>query len=280
MHRSKPLYCVVRHFSCGSPDVVFELGCDGMGGAMHDGRWRVGLRSLGDLERPDMTRAQAIDKVKKLLRLGKSSNMHEAAAAMRQAQSLMRHHALDEQELHETQPDDTAEVATAARRGRKPPIYALILADSVCAAFGVLSLVSGNHAWRVLFFGPAWRAQIAEYAFTVLLRQLERDRRTHLNRVRVAKNRLARGDMFGIGWAKGAAGVLSAWDMTDDDRAKAAALIGRNYPLCRTETFRARSSPASKSLTHNDHAMGRAHGSKARLDRGVGVSQKAIEGPR
>ncbi len=227
-----------------------------------------------------MTRDQARDKVKKLLRLGKSSNMHEAAAAMRQAQALMRQHAIDEQELHETQPDDTVEVSTAARRGAKPAVYALILADSVCAAFGVMQLLSGNHAWRVLFFGPAWRAQIAEYAFTVLLRQLERDRRTHLNRVRVAKNRLARGDMFGIGWAKGVAGVLSAWDMTDDDRAKASALIARTYPLARTQVFSARSSAASKALMHNDHAMGRAHGSKARLDRGVGVSQKAIGGPR
>lgn len=227
-----------------------------------------------------MTRDQARDKVKKLLRLGKSSNMHEAAAAMRQAQALMRQHAIDEQELHEAQPDDPVEVATPARRGAKPPIYAVLLSDTVCTAFGVSMLLSGMKSWRVLFFGPAWRAQLAEYAFAVLLRQLEKDRRMHLNRVRVAKNRAARGDVFGTGWVRGVGSVLSAWEVTADEREKTNALIVKRYPRSKVETYGPRQSAASKSAMYNDHAMGRERGSKARLDRGVGVSQKAIGGPR
>jgi hypothetical protein len=228
-----------------------------------------------------MTRDQARDKVKKLLRLGKSSNMHEAAAAMRQAQALMRQHAIDEQEVHETQPDDTVEVTTAARRGANPPVYAVGLVNCICSAFGVEAIVGGRgHAWRFHFFGPAWRTQLAEYAFTVLLRQLERDRRKHLNRVRLAKNRAARGDVFSVGWAHGVSKVLSAWDLTDDDRARTAALIARTYPAATVQTFGARESRASKGVMCNDHAMGHALGSKARLDRSVGTSQKAIGGPR
>lgn len=224
-----------------------------------------------------MTRDQARDKVKKLLRLGKSSNMHEAAAAMRQAQALMRQHAIDEQELRETQPDDTVEVTTSGRRGASPPVYAVGLVHGICAAFGVDAIAGGTlQSWRFHFFGPAWRTQLAEYAFTVLLRQLERDRRKHLNRVRLAKNRAARGDVFGVGWAHGVSKVLSAWDLSEEDRERTNALIARKYPAAKVQTFDVRESRASKCVAFNDHAMGHALGSKARLDRGVGLWQKAI----
>lgn len=46
-----------------------------------------------------MDKSKALDKIKKCLALSKSSNPHEAAAALRQAQKLMHAHDITEREL-------------------------------------------------------------------------------------------------------------------------------------------------------------------------------------
>lgn len=226
-----------------------------------------------------MTRDQAVQKVRKLLRLGKSSNVHEAAAALRQAQALMRQHALEERELEDRQPDDPIRHAGAKRRGRKPNAYEATLIDLVRDTFGVMAVcVSRPAAWIVQWCGPQLRAELADYAFVVLLRQLERDRRHHLRFVRVAKNRAARGDVFGLGWIEGARRVLTAWQFDEGDRARIARFVEQEFPRLVTVDCESR---LSKAATMNDHALGRSNGARAQLNRGVSGSQTlAIEGPR
>ncbi len=46
-----------------------------------------------------MTRDKALAKIKKCLALGRSTNPHEAAAAMRQAQKLMAEHGLNDTDV-------------------------------------------------------------------------------------------------------------------------------------------------------------------------------------
>lgn len=50
-------------------------------------------------EEPKVDRSKIIDKIKKCLALSKSANEHEAAAALRQAQKLMKHYKIDECEV-------------------------------------------------------------------------------------------------------------------------------------------------------------------------------------
>ncbi len=228
-----------------------------------------------------MTRNQAIEKVKKLLRLGKSSNVHEAAAAMRQAQALMRQHTLDEAELGEQTPDDVGQAETRPARGKTPPVYVQYLCVTVDETFGVGIVISRDHIHCrhcIVFIGPNWRSELAIYAYQVLLRQLEKDRRAHLSRVRVRKNRNARGDHFGIGWVDGVKSVLQPWTINASEKAQIDAFTRKTHPNLVDVTPEIRN---SKAVTHNDLHSGVERGRKAQLNRGVsGSGQLAIEGPR
>lgn len=230
-------------------------------------------RGLNEMAKSN-ARIKAVAAVRKLLRLGKSANVHEAAAAMRQAQALMRQHSINE--THVADHDDLGEVETARRRGSKPPVYAVNLANAVARGFGALLLVSAARTWSIKFFAPVWRAKLCEYAFVVLLRQLERDRRDYIRRVRLAKNRAARGDIFGIGWARGVEDVLATWLVPDDERVKIAAQIAEKYPAVKQCQFAARLSKASQAVAMNDHVMGLERGRSARLNRGVGNLRPAL----
>ena len=123
-----------------------------------------------------MTRDQALQKIKKCLALAASSNPHEAAAAMRQAQKLMQEHGLDEADVN------LADVAEVVMDGRNVPMvrWETGLAKIVADAFGCLthtgvrlSLNGGATHRRVrafTFIGVGASAEIAGYAFAVLSR--------------------------------------------------------------------------------------------------------------
>ncbi len=133
-----------------------------------------------------MDRDSAIKKIKKCLALAGSSNAHEAAAAMRQAQKLMQEHGVSEtdvtladvSEKHIPAPSNTISSWQAS------------LARSVAAAFGcehyycrTAKIGSGYRLVRstnVVFVGVGAAAEVASYAFEVLLRQATRDRSAHI----------------------------------------------------------------------------------------------------
>lgn len=234
-----------------------------------------------------MTRDQAKEKVKKLLRLGKSSNVHEAAAALRQAQALMRQHAIDERDVAERSPDDIGESSSEPRRGKHVPVDIVRLANLIAATFGVSIYWQSQGKFgfgarllieqRLVVVGPDSRRDLAIYAFDVLHRQLERDKRKHLSRVRKAKNRAARGDEFGIGWVIGVAAVLEPWATSADEQARIDAFMAQSAPDLVNSKVKARE---SKAVSFADRERGVHAGRNAELNRGVaGERQRALEGP-
>ena len=73
-----------------------------------------------------MKNEKVLEKIKKCLRLAKSSNPHEAAAAMRQAQKLMEKYNLTERDVDLTDvemSEHSAGTATRPARGRAGPGY-------------------------------------------------------------------------------------------------------------------------------------------------------------
>lgn len=231
-----------------------------------------------------MTRDQAMAKVKKLMRLSTSSNMHEAAAAMRQAQALMRLHAIEAGEVGDLDhdPDPIGERPSAARRGMRIAVDLSRLAGVVSRTFGVEVYWRVGYAEsrtgdtfrqiRARFVGPGSRAELASYAFDVLQRQMERDKRQHLRRVRVRKNRAARGDCYGIGWVNGVAKVLEPWAITDAERNAITVWMAKHGPKLETVNCTARE---SRAATINDRYLGYASGARATLNRGVGGMRQA-----
>lgn len=117
-----------------------------------------------------MEHERILDKIKKCLALSKSCNEHEAAIALRQARSLMEKHGYSDQDILAM---DAAEACAKAGAGAKPARWESCLASLVARAFGCrLIFVARRYAtgdWQFIGCGEA--AEIASYAFSVLLRQ-------------------------------------------------------------------------------------------------------------
>ena len=154
-----------------------------------------------------MDQDQVLKKIKKCLALASSSNPHEAAAAMRQAQALMRQYGLEEADVL------AAEASTADARataGVRPPVWESNLVATVCDAFGVEVIFrqgvrrAGKRPpsqWSFIGCGPA--PEVASYSFAVLLRQVRAARteyiQSKLGRCKPA-TRTRRADLFARAW--------------------------------------------------------------------------------
>lgn len=76
-----------------------------------------------------------IDKVKKCIALSKSDNPHEAAAALRQAQALMRKHGIDEAGIAASE-ISAADVEHKSGNTARPPAWETMLMMLIGTAFG------------------------------------------------------------------------------------------------------------------------------------------------
>ncbi|MGM0913735.1 MAG: DUF2786 domain-containing protein [Pseudomonadota bacterium] len=223
-----------------------------------------------------------LDKIKKCLALAKSSEAHEAAAAMRQAQKLM--------EIHGVTADDVAvsdvesHVAKAGA-GKTPPSHVAMLANMVAGAFGaeiVYSPLYDGRRWigRVEFYGVNGAAEVAGYAFEVLGRQLKRDRDAYLgtlNKRLKRATKVRRGDLYAQAWVDTVARQVVPHQRSEAEDKIIAAYKAKRWeePL---ESCQARDN--TKGLRSHDadaFFRGRADGKKVSFHHGVnGQRQTAI----
>lgn len=117
-------------------------------------------------------REQIIDKIKKLLRLAKSSNEHEAALAAARAQEMLSKYNLDETELVEREIPKEAGTASVHNVVKKPASWVFLLASSVSAAFDCQYYHSS--LGRVVFVGVDCDHEIASWTFAYLYRSINR----------------------------------------------------------------------------------------------------------
>ena len=154
-----------------------------------------------------MTRAEALRRIRACLRLSASPEPHEAAAALRQAQALMREHGISAAEAA------VADVQTATRpagRSERPAAWLALLFKMVGEVMGATPVYSPTRTargWtaRVRFVGVGPRAEIAAYAYTVCARQLAAGRAKVLRRTRRLKRatRIRRADLWCHAWVTG-----------------------------------------------------------------------------
>lgn len=132
-------------------------------------------------------RKRALEKVKKLMRLSKSSNENEAGIALRQAIALMRKYNLDEDDV-----TDDKRAVWKTRYGPRRKIHAdlaLIIwivqkAFHVTCVLGEYKIGQGGK-WPtqcalVVFYGRGASAELARYAAGCIQRVLDRDRMLYL----------------------------------------------------------------------------------------------------
>lgn len=147
-------------------------------------------------------RQRILRKIRACLRLSRSCNPNEAAAALRQAQRLMAAHGIDAETA-------SAEIgsreASTRQRGTAPLQSVVALATLIAAGFRCRAvvvrcrmIVGGSTTMR--FYGADSDAEVAAYAFTVLRRQLDTDKARHVRRCRKRIIKEQRAEAFALGW--------------------------------------------------------------------------------
>lgn len=153
-----------------------------------------------------MEKATALEKIRKCLALAASDNAHEAANALRQAHAIMRKYGIGESDVDLMHIQESKTDSTVARY---PPQWEMILADTVSRVFGCECLIAANGRdkaeWR--FIGPTTNPDIAQYAMSVVLRQIIASRKRFIDtvcaRMRVLVRKTERADMYCLGFVQG-----------------------------------------------------------------------------
>jgi hypothetical protein len=216
-----------------------------------------------------MNTESIISKIRKCLALSKSSNEHEAAVALRQAQALMEKYNIDEGTLL------TAEVSEAHAKStakNHPAQWESLLANTIKQAFGVKPVfTAGRGIWKFIGTGPA--PEIAQYAFVTLLRQLKKERVVFLKvccRRTTPKNKTRRADLFCEAWVQSVWQTVKNFAGSEESKAAIEAYMQKNYPSL--ETLKTTDRQKDKPLNIHDlaaHQKGREAGKNVRLNHGV-----------
>lgn len=223
-----------------------------------------------------MDKETAIKKIQKCMALAKSSEPHEAAAALRQAQKLMEQFGVEHPELLAA---GVSEEWSKSASSKTPSRYEVHLASMVCDVFGCDLMFSrrlGKSGFSIdggySFIGTPPSPEVAAYTFAVLRRQLTKARNEYIKAAlkRHRKNKTAAADQFCQGWVMAAHRQISAAQRTaEQDEA-----ISAYKRIYYAETTKL--DPRVRELKNNadEHRFnGWREGSKARVFQGMGTEQ-------
>lgn len=177
-----------------------------------------------------MDKHKIIDKIHKCLRLSESGNPNEAAAALRQAQGLMRKYGVRETDLLLSHVQE----ASATSGGYyNPPYWAVALSELVAQAFDCRAYIS-RHVERhpqFRFIGVDYTAQVAAYTFTILYRQLRLARRAYMQALVLEDTQESRrrGNVFAQAWLFHIARVVAEFAGSNTSRAAVDEYVQKEY---------------------------------------------------
>ena len=148
-----------------------------------------------------------------------------------------------------------------------------MLAGSVADAFGCVRLfgpaASGKGSW--CFIGAGCAPAVAQYAFTVLLRQIKRARKAHsetaLRRCTQAR-KTVRADMFCLAWVTTVDAHVSRFARPDDEAA-ISTYLKKQYPDLNRLQLRHRADKKVNEYLIRDFHAGLRAGADVRLQHGV-----------
>lgn len=217
-----------------------------------------------------MTREKALDKIRKLLALAGSDNPHEAAAALRQAQALMRKYSVDDAAVAMSQVQQSS--ASAAREAF--PLWLSLLVSVVADAFACKAWLDCAYQRRGLvhFLGVDAKPEIATYAFTVLRRQLTASRARYYKTTRGKRaNRIRRADDYALAF------VIAIGDEVERFAGKVPYVVERAYLAIREQRGLVKRNRKVGKLDDRAAAAGFTEGSKVRLQTAVhGEEQRRL----
>lgn len=151
-----------------------------------------------------------LDKIRKLLRLAKSANEHEAALAAQRAQELLSKHNLS---VHELGEDEVLhrEAATRAfaKTAQRLDVWAHLLARGSAAAFDC-GYCHGTSSGRTTFVGVGPDPDVCAYTFAFLYREIQRLGLRYLSEPRNRRLRAPGRKKARLAWSMGAVHTVVA----------------------------------------------------------------------
>lgn len=221
-----------------------------------------------------MDKETALQKIRKCLALAKSSEPHEAAAAMRQAQKLMEQFGVDHPEILAA---SVTEEWSKSGASKTPASYEVHLVSVICNTFGCEVMFTRRLSKNQLaieagysFIAAEPIPEIAAYTFAVLRRQMLKARTEYISTAlkRYKKNKTAAADLFCRGWVQAIQRQVASVKPTEEQEEAISAYKRINYG----ETTKLKSSErkisGSNSINHLHN--GWVVGQNAKLSRGVG----------
>lgn len=173
-----------------------------------------------------------IKKILKCLSLASSSNEHEAAIALGQAQKLMTKYGISELDVDIA---TVTESSVTTCRTSRPPVWMRRLAELVSKAFGVDYFHYGKQGTnRYTFVGIGAAPEIAGYSFTVLRRQLTKARENWIKQRYGKRGRVSmrtrKGDLFAIAWVSSIEKMVTEFAMSVKTKKKIDKYLKVHYP--------------------------------------------------
>lgn len=229
-----------------------------------------------------MTRDQALAKVAKCLALSRSANEHEAAAALRQAQALMREHAIDADDIELSQVGEAAVPSRSSALNKWEALLAEFIGDAFGTAHFSLKLqrlLGGRYCqgrdW--VFVGTGAAPQIAAYAYDVLSRQCAAARATHIRKQPGSCKpitKTARGDRFAVGWVLAVRALVARFAGNPRDQVLIERYLADKHP--ELTSVKPRDTAVGRNVRDADLDAGFQAGKKAELHKGVGAAARPL----
>lgn len=227
-----------------------------------------------------MDKDDVIRKIKAASKLMGSDNPGEAENAARQVRAMMEKYRIDEGDLLAA---EVEECQAKAGADKAPVRWECSLAQTVAKFYGVELVFSSGYftggQWKFIGVEPA--GQLAQYAFEQLFTKCKSARRAYmdekLKRMKVAKNKTAKADLFAEGWVSAVRRLLPALAPTERARAAMDAFMQRKHP--QLGEFEPRQNQGRQSANDGNHrANGFDAGKDVNLHRGVttGGAPKAL----
>lgn len=173
---------------------------------------------------------KALAKLKKCLALAASSEPHEAAAALRQAQALMRQHALTEDDVEASRIDDEL---VKTREGFGRCVYLAALGRLLHKAFGVSRVIERNPGSaaraNIRYIGPSGRPTMAAWAHKVITKAVDDAWNAHLVKHPRLKTDGGKRTAFRLGWLAAVEPKVMAIGFTEAEKNAVDLWMKRTY---------------------------------------------------
>ena len=226
-----------------------------------------------------MDKNQAIAKIKKCLALSRSAEVHEAAAAMRQAQKLMTQFDVEEREISLTDVHEVVVKSRSVSVVRWQAWLARVCAESFgCDHFTQMkwaTTLTSRGAWRRhrhwVFVGLNSAPSVAGYAYEVLARQCDLARKAHIaKQPKHCKpiTKTVRGDTFAEGWVVGVCDLLDRFAQPAANHELLQLYMAERHP--QMAEVAARDAARGRRVDAGHFMHGHQAGQQAQLNRGVG----------